>query len=172
MVRYLQNEHRLDREQRQRQCTRTHGPAGTTTLLRRIGKRRRRGNSSSLDGGGRSRVFEFRQRTFTNVTSVRTRKDVGQGAHTFHYPTLSPLPVIHTGDYPPLFKPPRSSLLAVLTFLPAPSHPQRVSVLYTLYTYNFNIFFKLFKLLKVFESSFNTDLRLVNQYEFASNGTR
>ncbi|CAH1725269.1 unnamed protein product [Aphis gossypii] len=145
MVRYLQNEHGLDREQRRRQCTRTHGPAGTTTLLRRIGKRRRRGNSSSLDGGGRSRVFEFRQRTFTNVTSVRTRKDVGQGAHTFHYPTLSPLPVIHTGDYPPLFKPPRSSLLAVLTFLPAPSHPQRVSVLYTLqYTYNFNIFFKLF----------------------------
>uniref|UniRef100_A0A2S2PMC7 Uncharacterized protein n=1 Tax=Schizaphis graminum TaxID=13262 RepID=A0A2S2PMC7_SCHGA len=103
---------------------------GNNNTAALIGKKRRRGSNSSLDGGGRSRVFEFHQRTFTNVTSVRMRKDVGQGAHTFHYLTLSPLPIIHTNDYPPLFKPPHSSLLPVLTFLAAPSHPHCVSALY------------------------------------------
>lgn len=136
---YLQGDRGLDREQRRRQCTRTHGSAGTTTLQRRMGKRRRRGSNSSLDGGGRSRVFEFRQRTFTNVTLARMRKDVGQGAHTFHYPTL---PLCRTGDYPPLLKPPRSSFGGVNVFTWSIAPTPCVSTLYTIgrYTDDFYIF--------------------------------
>jgi len=96
---------------------------------RRIGKRQRHGSNSSLDGGGRSRVFEFRQRTFTNVTLARMRKDVGQGAHTFHYPTL---PLCHTSDYPPLLKPPRSSFGGVNVFTWSIAPTLCVTVLYTI----------------------------------------
>lgn len=127
---YLQGDRGLNREQRRRQCTRTHRSAGTTTLQRRMGKRRRRGSNSSLDGGGRSRVFEFHQRTFTNVTSARMRKDVGQGTHTFHYPTL---PLCHTNENPPLHKPPHSSFGGVNVFTWSIAPTLCVSVLYTIH---------------------------------------
>jgi len=112
------------------------GNNNTALLQRRMGKRRRRGSNSSLDGGGRSRVFEFRQRTFTNVTSARMRKDVGQGAHTFHYPTL---PLCHNNENPPLLKPPHSSFGGV-NVLPGPTHPHCVCPCCTRYTYDFYIY--------------------------------